>query len=168
MTSRKNRSNYSDFIKIFRKNMLNELFKGFWPYFSRQVISWTMWLQADTFFKNQIRKFYKIPEDDMITGWKLGLCTVLVSFATITVAMPFDSVKTYLEKHYNSIQVGKKVARVTIPQAMKDVYSKGGVLGFFVGWRLKCLTYFLTSIFATAMIEYFDHLAKKSFHDKRS
>jgi len=108
MTSKKTHSNYADFYKLSSKNLKAELFKGFWPYFTRQVISWTMWLQSDTFFKTQIRSWYKIPDDEMISGSRLALCTLLVSSTTIAAAMPFDSVKTHLEKHYNDLQASGK------------------------------------------------------------
>jgi hypothetical protein len=103
----------------------------------------------------------------MITGYKLGLCSILVNFTTILIAMPFDNVKTQLEKHYLDIRVegnsSSEISKISIYDTLAKIYNKGGVVGFFVGWRLKLGTYSITSIMATAMIEYIDHLAKNSF-----
>jgi len=83
MTSQNNQKNYTDFLNIIRHNLRQELFKGFTPYFTRQIVAWTTLLMSDTFYKNQMRKFYKIPDEQMVTGYKLLLCTLCVTGTTI-------------------------------------------------------------------------------------
>jgi hypothetical protein len=72
MTSQQSKKNYGDFYKMLSKSKLHkEIFKGYTPYLTRQMVAWTTFLQADTFIKNQVRKFYKIPDDQMIKGARL-------------------------------------------------------------------------------------------------
>ncbi|CAI2373254.1 unnamed protein product [Moneuplotes crassus] len=166
MTSQNTKSNYSDFLKEIKGNARKELFKGFSPYFARQIVAWTTLLLSDTFYKNKVRQFWDIPKDQMITGYKLLLCTMSVTVTTIIIAMPFDNIKTYIQKNSKEMRPEghKEVdkAKVGIRKAVSRIYNKGGLLGFFVGWRLKMCTYFITSSLAVTMIEWLDNLHNKA------
>lgn len=83
MTSHQSNQNYKDFYEMSKSKLRTELFKGYTPYFTKQVVSWTAFLQSDTFYKTQVRKFYDIPDDKMISGYKLVLTTMMVSCTTI-------------------------------------------------------------------------------------
>lgn len=73
MTSKFANKNYTDFYNMIRHRLRTELFRGYTPYFTKQIVSWTAFLQADTFYKSQIRQIFDVPEDKMILGWKLAL-----------------------------------------------------------------------------------------------
>lgn len=83
MTSKFSNRNYKDFYNMSKSKLRTELFRGYTPYVTKQIVSWTAFLQADTFYKGLIRKYYQIPDEKMILGWKLALCTLLVSSTTI-------------------------------------------------------------------------------------
>ena len=55
--------------------------------------------------------------------------------------MPFDNIKTYLQKYNLEIVGDKKIENVkeslNIKQAISRIYEKGGLIGFFTGWRAK-------------------------------
>ena len=171
MTSQSNKQNYSDFYKTIKSNWRQELFKGYTPFFTKQIVAWTSLLMSDTFYKNQVRKVFKIPEDKPITGLKLFLCTVLVTATTILVAMPFDNIKTFLQKNSTEMRpdgnVKKEVGKIKIKDAIQRIYARGGVTGFFVGWRLKMCTYFITSSLAVTLIEWLDNLNKQAYPTKK-
>mmetsp|Transcript_41285 Transcript_41285/g.47594 ORF Transcript_41285/g.47594 Transcript_41285/m.47594 type:complete len:166 (+) Transcript_41285:192-689(+) len=83
MTSKYSNKNYSDFYHMSKSKLRVELFKGFSPYFTKQVVAWTTFLQSDAFYKRQMRRIFKIDEKEMITGYKLALCTLMISCTTI-------------------------------------------------------------------------------------
>lgn len=111
MTSKFSNKNYSDFYHMVKSRLRTELFRGYTPYFTKQIVSWTAFLQADTFYKSQIRRIFEVPDDKMILGWKLALCTLLVSSTTIMCVIPFDNIKTFLQKHNLEVKGDKKVQK---------------------------------------------------------
>ena len=77
-TSNFKHNNYYDFYNMSRSKMRYEYFKGFSPYLVRQMVAWGSFLQIDIFVKTQIRKFYGLRDDQMITGYKLVLSSFLI------------------------------------------------------------------------------------------
>lgn len=80
--------------------------------------------------------------------------------------MPFDNIKTFLQKHNLEVKDGKKVEKeqqLNIKNAMKRIYAKKGLTGFFVGWRIKLCVHFLNSSFTVALIEWLDNLSKQAY-----
>lgn len=170
MTSKNNSQNYGDFYKMLSQSKLRtEIFKGYTPYLTRQLVVWTSFLQADTFIKNQVRKFYKIPEAEMITGYKLVICSAFVSVCAILCAMPFDNIKTFLQKYNieNSPKPGEVIKKeANIPMAIKRIYQRSGPIGFFIGWRVKLLAYSVNAAFTVSLLEWLDNLSKDTFKKK--
>ena len=165
MTSKYSSSNYRDFYNMSKSKLRTELFKGFTPYFIKQVVAWTTFLQADAFYKNQIRKIFSIPDKEMITGYKFVLCGVLISITTIFFVMPFDNIKTYLQKYNLEVVDGRKVEKsknhISILSSIKKIYQKAGAMGFFTGWRVKLTVHLINSSFTVALLEYVDNLQKQ-------
>ena len=166
MTSKYSTSNYRDFYNMSKSKLRVELFKGFTPYFTKQVVAWTTFLQADAFYKSQIRRIFEIQDKEMIKGMKFVLCTMLISMTTILIVMPFDNIKTYLQKYNLEVVEGRKVEKqrkhISIPSAIKRIYEKAGVTGFFTGWRVKLLVHLINSSFTIALLEYLDNLQIRS------
>lgn len=81
--------------------------------------------------------------------------------------MPFDNIKTYLQK--NSLEMRPEghtkadSGKIGIRTAISRIYKKGGPLGFFVGWRLKMCTYFITTSLAVYLIERLDNLNAQAY-----
>lgn len=166
MTSKFSNRNYKDFYNMSKSRLRTELFRGYTPYVTKQIVSWTAFLQADTFYKGLIRNYYKVPEDQMILGWKLALCTLMVSSTTIFCVMPFDNIKTYLQKHNIELKDGKRIESerpLNILSAIKNIYARKGAVGFFVGWRIKLMVSFLNSSFTVALLEWLDNLSKQAY-----
>jgi hypothetical protein len=82
--------------------------------------------------------------------------------------MPFDNIKTFLQKHNLEIKEGQKVEKspgeLNIVNAVKSIYSRKGFRGFFVGWRIKLCVHFVNSSFTVALLEWLDNLSKE-VHD---
>lgn len=166
MTSKFSKNNYADFYNMSKSKFRTELFKGLTPYFSKQIVAWTTFLQADAFYKNKFRKIYGIHDKNMITGYRLALCSFCISLTTILCVMPFDNIKTHLQKHNLELIDGKKVekasSKIGIPTAIKRIYLRGGLSGFFTGWRIKLFVHFMTSSFTVCLLEYMENLHVKA------
>lgn len=162
MTSKFSTSNYRDFYNMSKTKLRTEMFKGFTPYFTKQIVAWTTFLQADTFYKNQVRKLFDIKDNEMITGYKFALCTALISMTTIFCVMPFDNIKTFLQKYNLEVIDGRKTEKlknkVNIPTAIRKIYARAGLFGFFTGFRVKLFVHFITSSFTVALLEYIENL----------
>jgi hypothetical protein len=83
MTSKFANKNYMDFYHMSKSKLRTELFRGYTPYFLKQIVAWTAFLEADAFYKSQIRLIFKVPDKEMLLGWKLAFCTLLISCTTI-------------------------------------------------------------------------------------
>ena len=77
--------------------------------------------------------------------------SVFVAIVNTTMVMPLDCVKTHMEKvNPNSTYRG----------AFSAIYSEAGVLGFFVGVRLRFLLYLTNAVFAVNFLEKLEGIAK--------
>jgi hypothetical protein len=86
--------------------------------------------------------------------------------------MPFDNVKTYLQKNNleakDGVRVEKSRGKLTIRNAFRDIYKKSGYLGFITGWRIKLCVNFLNSSASVCVLEWLDNLAKQAYDDESS
>ncbi|CAI2367143.1 unnamed protein product [Moneuplotes crassus] len=164
MTSKFSDSNYKDFFTMIKSRARKEIFKGYSPYILKQCVSWTVFLQADQFYKNRMRSMFNIHERRMITGWKLAACGLMTSLTTVFSIMPFDNIKTFLQKHNIEVKDGHRVKcnenQFTIKNAVKGIYAKRGIRGFYVGWRIRILVNFFNSSFTVVLLEWIDDLAR--------
>ena len=164
MTSKFGTENYKDFFNMSKSKLRVELFRGYTPYVLKQCVSWSVFLQADQFFKNRMRSIFKIPDHKMVFGWKLALSSLWTSITTILSVMPFDNIKTYLQKHNLELKDGRKVetnvGQLTIKNAISGIYGKRGIRGFYIGWRIRICVHFFNASFTVALLEWLDNLAK--------
>ena len=73
----------------------------------------------------------------------------LVALVNCSLVMPFDCVKTHLEKvNPTNSYMG----------AFKAIYTKSGLLGFFTGVRLKMLLSFTNAMFVVNLLEILEHM----------
>mmetsp|Transcript_19598 Transcript_19598/g.17338 ORF Transcript_19598/g.17338 Transcript_19598/m.17338 type:complete len:83 (-) Transcript_19598:55-303(-) len=81
--------------------------------------------------------------------------------------MPFDNVKTFLQKHNLEIKDGKKVESnpgpLGIRDAVQSIYAKKGPRGFFIGWRIRICVHFINASFTVALLEWLDNLSREAF-----
>ena len=101
--------------------------------FLRQTMAWTVFLQSDLYVKQLIRKRMNISDKDEIPTRLLVPASVFVAFMNTCLVMPFDCVKTHLEKVNPS---------ETYINTFRIIYRQSGMLGFFTGFRLRFLLYF--------------------------
>ena len=72
-----------------------------------------------------------------------------------TMVMPFDCVKTQMEK---------KDPTFTYLNTFRNVYRQAGMIGFYTGFRLRFLLYLTNSMFAVNLLEKLEGI--KSFLKK--
>jgi len=92
-------------------------------------------------------------EDQKIPAFYLMPAASIVAIANTSLVMPFDCLKTHMEK-VNPTS--------TYAQAAKAIYNKGGLLGFFTGVRLRFILYFTTSLFTVNLIEFLEGILKRT------
>jgi hypothetical protein len=66
--------------------------------------------------------------------------------------MPFDFVKTQLQKDKNMQEKSSKI--------LKFYYKQYGIRSLYIGWQFKSLQYFLQSVFTVKTLDYLENKAK--------
>ena len=79
--------------------------------------------------------------------------SVIVAFTNTSLVMPFDCIKTHMEK----VNPTSSYA-----EAIKAIYSKAGFLGFFTGVRIRFLLYFTSSLFTVNLLEKLEGIMKRA------
>lgn len=129
---------------------MKELFRGFGPLFARQAIAWTVFLQSDLFVRSTIRKIMKYNEKEEIPSKYLVFASVCVALMNTTLIMPFDCVKTHMEK---------RDPTNTYLNTFRNIYRQGGMLSFFTGYRIRFIMYFINSLFVVNLLEKLESIA---------
>lgn len=116
-------------------------------------MSWSVFLQTDHAVKQIIRSRYAIKENDSIPTRMLLPASAVVAMVNTTIVMPFDCVKTHLEKVNPS---------ANYLEAVQQIYRQSGnsCLGFFTGVRLRFLLHLTNAIFAVNILEKLESLKK--------
>eukprot|EP00347_Sterkiella_histriomuscorum_P019430 403341656 len=153
MTTQQKGLSYKHFYQnVVKGDKIHELFRGFTPLFMRQSTAWIVFLQADLAVKSWIRKSMNIPEKERIPTKYLMPASILVALANTTAVMPFDCVKTHMEKVDPTS---------TYLRTFQKIYSQAGILGFFTGIRLRFLLYLTNAIFIVNILEKLDSITHK-------
>ena len=92
----------------------------------------------------QIRSALSLRSDEEISSWYLIPASSIVAIANTSLVMPFDCVKTHMEKVNPTSTYGGAVGAI---------YQAGGVLGFFTGVRLRFMLYFTNALFTVNLLE---------------
>jgi solute carrier family 25 carnitine/acylcarnitine transporter 20/29 len=85
-------------LKAQQGGLFKELFRGFIPLLTRQSVAWVSFLQADLHIKKLIRRHYRIPDDQNIPSRYLMVASFFVSLINVICVMPFDAMKTMMQK----------------------------------------------------------------------
>ena len=92
-------------------------------------------------------------DDEEISPVYLIPGSAIVAFANTSLVMPFDCIKTHMEKVNPTSSYGG---------AVQAIYNKAGVLGFFTGVRLRFMLYFTSSLFTVNLLEKLEGMVKRS------
>jgi len=144
MTEKGGRHGYKGFYSSSQTHLLQEIFRGFTPLFSRQIVAWVSFLQADLAVKTFLRRSLNIQPGEAIPSKYLLPGSFCVAAANTLAVMPFDALKTWMQR------VDPSSSMVV---ALKQIYEQGGVKGYFVGWRLRFMMYLFHAIFTVDIIE---------------
>ena len=93
-----------------------------------------------------------IRADEEISAWYLAPASVFVAMVNTCLVMPFDCVKTHMEKVDPTS---------TYAEAASSIYNKAGVLGFFTGVRLRFALYFTNALFTVNLLEKLESIFNK-------
>jgi hypothetical protein len=93
-----------------------------------------------------------IREHEQIPTRYLMPASVLVALINTSMVIPFDCVKTHMEK---------KDPTLTYMNTFKTIYRQAGMFGFFTGIRLRFLLYLTNAIFAVNLLERLEAISNK-------
>jgi len=144
---------YGNFYNKISGNFLKELYRGFTPLFIRQSLAMTIFLLTDLFLKTKIRKHLNLREDEKIKSRYLIPASILIALINCGFAMPFDVLKTQLEK-VDSTKNYKN--------SFKYVIKSGGYYAFFTGYRIRMLMYIINALFSVNLLEFLENKYKKT------
>lgn len=71
-----------------------------------------------------------------------------ISLFNVMCVMPFDAMKTMMQKVKPTQTLGDTVS---------EVWREAGIKGFFVGWRVRYMLYLLQALFTVDIIERFEN-----------
>lgn len=90
----------------------------------KQSMAWIMFLQSDHFIKNKLRAYHNIDPNQSLGPMNLIVATLFVTFICTLGIVPFDNIKTHMQKKYR-------------PESKSlTILKKFGFRGLFKGWRV--------------------------------
>jgi hypothetical protein len=98
--------------------------------------------------KKIIRKNFAIPDDQNIPTRYLLVASFFISLINVICVMPFDAMKTMMQKVKPT---------ETLPDTVKKVWREAGFTGFFVAWRVRYMLYLTQALFTVDIIERFEN-----------
>jgi hypothetical protein len=102
------------------------------PLLIRQSVAWVFWLETDQLVKTFVRKELNIERTERIPSQYLLAGSFLIAFFGTILIMPFDSIKTHMQKE----------GRIESQRAaLRHVINNHGIRGLFVGWRIRWIGY---------------------------
>lgn len=75
---------------------------------------------------------------------------MVVALANTSLVMPFDCVKTHMEK---------RDPTSTYLNTFRNIYNQAGMIGFFTGYRIRFLLYFTNALFVVNLLERLESIA---------
>jgi len=130
-----------------RGSLAQELFRGFTPCITKQVVSWTSFLVADAKFKEWTKQYLNT---NQLTYWQLVGVGSAVGVANTLTIMPFDMLKTQYQ------QFDSKMNSMSMRAAFRTVYAKGGVASFYAGFWPRMIQYVINGIFTVSLLDYLE------------
>eukprot|EP01117_Protostelium_nocturnum_P020605 TRINITY_DN9361_c0_g1_i1.p2 TRINITY_DN9361_c0_g1~~TRINITY_DN9361_c0_g1_i1.p2 ORF type:complete len:305 (+),score=90.13 TRINITY_DN9361_c0_g1_i1:57-971(+) len=122
-----------------------ELFRGLKAVYVRGIVSWVSFLVADQKTKSWAREWTGSKQLSLLT---LMICSVFVGGINTFTNMPFDVVKTTLQKRDLS---GKEMNGII--STMRVLVKQNGSRILWIGWQPRMAQYILQSFFTMTLLE---------------
>lgn len=117
-------------------------------------MTYTYFLQTDFWIKQRIRKQKQLAQDESIKSRDLLPYSVGMAICSTMMVMPVDCAKTQKQKF-------KQDKASSYKDIVQRVYREAGIQGFYVGWRLRLLTYLLHSVVTVDILERLEAVNRK-------
>jgi hypothetical protein len=82
-------------------NLVRELYRGYFPLLTRQTVAWVTFLIADQQMKDVLRHHLLLNRSEAIPARHLMVGSMFVALINTVVIMPFDCIKTHMQKAGN-------------------------------------------------------------------
>ncbi len=124
---------------------MKSLYKGFIPLFTRQTVAWVTFLAADAQMKEFLRSHLNLKTNERIPSKYLAGGSFCVAILNTLVIMPFDAIKTHMQKQSNTC--------TTQHQAFRLIVDEAGYKGLMVGWRIRFAMYQLHALMTMDLLD---------------
>lgn len=102
-------------------------------------------LTADQYMKQTLRTHLDLTREETIPSKMLFIGSAFVAVVNTLIIMPFDCIKTQMQRAGNN--------SATQRQAFMKVMQQAGVKGLFVGWRIRFAMYQLHAIMTVTLLD---------------
>lgn len=167
-TSTNDKASFKYFYSTHKKGIIRELFKGLEPTFWKTNISWFTFLYLDfkikTYWKRKKEREVLTNKELMLISIPVGVGNTLASnllFLKIQ-ALPFDFVKTQLQKDYE--ETGQYKKKGTLKYIRDYLVVTGGLRTLYVGWKVRLFQYTINSLFSVVLLEKLENRFKNLFN----
>ena len=131
--------------------LFRDLFKGLKVSFLKSAASWTSYLV----FEEDIRKYVtrdNVNKVDISISQQI-LIGFLAGFVNSVVTMPFDTIKTQIQKCGSNSNSQKSIFLT-----LKSIYKSNGVLGLYSGWFFRLPSYIIVALITSHNIQKIDKI----------
>jgi len=122
-------------------SLMSELFRGLNAVYARQIVSWVTFLVADDLTKTIARK---TTGQEQLSFGSLFVCSCFVGALNTATTLPFDVVKTHLQKDNpsKSNKDDTNKPRGVFKSMIELVRKHNGRVGvLYTGWRIRLFQY---------------------------
>lgn len=143
MTAEKGEKRIRRFFSQNQNQLFSELTRGLNAVFARQVTSWVSFLVTEDKFKNWERKRTNTTQLSFFSLIKVSFC---VGCANTLVNMPFDTVKTNLQKK-------NFIANEGVLKTMLKIVKTHGMRGLYAGASVRLFQYMIQSAVTVTLLD---------------
>ena len=144
MTSNNN-SSYSSFWNLLKSK---NLYDGFQPVLTKQMLSWVSFLGTQEYLKELLYRYLeKDPHEYELSNGELAFVSLMVCLINTLFVMPADYVKTHCQKH------GSEEKKTSMLEFCLKCYRKNGFMGFYRGGAIKMAHYNINSMLTVPLME---------------
>ena len=102
-------------------------------------------MELDQIIKTGLRRHLNLERTDKIPNQYLLVSSFFVALSGTLIIMPFDAIKTHLQK--------ADLTTLTQRQLVRKVVQDHGLRGLFVGWRIRFAGYQIHSLLTINLVD---------------
>jgi solute carrier family 25 carnitine/acylcarnitine transporter 20/29 len=139
------------FLHQTQENRFGEFFRGFNAMLPKGLVSWVTYLVVEEKLKNRERAKTGAQELSYASLMKVS---VFVGVVNTLAVMPFDIVKTALQK-------SDYIENAGVIKTMRSIQRQHGVLALYSGWQAKMVQYMINASITVSLLDSLENRFRK-------